>query len=73
MAQARRPTRAGAGQVIVGPEVTRWFPAGKIIFPRAAMLAKLAMGRADFVSGNSLEPIYLRETSFVKAPAPRVV
>ena len=65
--------RAGAGQCIIGPEVTRWFPSGKIIFPRAATLAKLALGRSNFVGGDALEPIYLRETTFVKAPAPRVV
>lgn len=58
---------------IIGPEVTRWFPSGKIVFPRAATLAKLASGRVDFVSGDALEPIYLRETTFVKAPPPRVV
>ena len=62
-----------AGQCFIGPEVTRWFPAGKIIFPRAATLAKLAMHRMDYVGGEAMEPIYLRETTFVKAPAPRVV
>src|SRR5690349_6652192 len=35
-------SRAEADECIIGPEVTRWFPAGKIIFPRAATLAKLA-------------------------------
>lgn len=65
--------RADAGQCIIGPGVTRWFPSGKIIFPRAATLAKLALGRTDIVEGDALEPIYLRETTFVKAPAPRVV
>lgn len=64
---------ATAGGCLIGPEVTRWFPAGKIIFPRASTLAKLATTRADFVTGAELEPIYLRETSFVKAPPPRVV
>jgi len=36
-------------------------------YPSAAMLARLAAGRADFSAGEELEPIYLRETSFVKA------
>lgn len=62
-----------AGQTIIGPEATRWFPAGKIIFPRAATLAKLALTRTDFIHGADLEPIYLRETNFAKAPPPRVV
>lgn len=61
-----------AGGVMAGPEVTRWFASGKILFPRAAMLAGLAASRRDFVSGEKLVPIYLRETNFVKAPAPRV-
>lgn len=61
-----------AGGVMVGPEVTRWFASGKILFPRAAMLAGLAASRRDFVSGEKLVPIYLRETNFVKAPPPRV-
>ncbi len=63
-------TRAGADEIWVGPEVTRWFPKGKILFPSAVTLGRLASGRTDFVSGDKLAPIYLRETSFVKAPAP---
>ena len=65
--------RADAGQSIIGPEVMRWFPAGKIIFPRAAILATLALARGNFANGDALEPIYLRETTFVKAPPSRVV
>ena len=65
--------RAATGQLVVGPEVTRWFPEGRVIHPRAERLARLAAGRADFVSGETLEPIYLRETAFVKAPPPRLV
>jgi tRNA threonylcarbamoyl adenosine modification protein YeaZ len=53
--------------VFVGPEVTRWFPEGRTIFPRAEILARLAANRSDFVSGEKLEPIYLRATTFVKA------
>jgi tRNA threonylcarbamoyladenosine biosynthesis protein TsaB len=51
-----------AHAICVGPE------SGKILFPSAAMLAQLAATRTDFVAGEKLEPIYLRETSFVKAP-----
>ena len=65
--------QAGMGRSIIGPEVTRWFVTGKIMFPRAAMLAKLAMNRPECVAGAALEPVYLRETTFVKAPVPRVV
>lgn len=60
-------------EVFVGPEVTRWFAAGKILFPRAATLTQLAINRNDFAPGEKLEPIYLRETTFVKAPPPRVI
>jgi tRNA threonylcarbamoyl adenosine modification protein YeaZ len=63
---------AGEGPVLLGPEVTRWFPGGRIIMPRAGMLAKLASTRRNFVLGEKLEPIYLRETKFVKAPPPRI-
>ena len=58
---------------IVGPEVKRWFPWGQIVFPCAGALGRLAAGRSDFVCGEKIEPIYLRETSFVKAPPPRVI
>jgi len=61
------------GEMVVGPEVKRWFSEGKVLFPSASVLGKLAAGRDDFVAGEKLEPIYLRETSFVKAPPPRVV
>ena len=57
---------------LIGPEVTRWFPEGRIVFPRAVALGKLALGRTDFIPGEKLEPIYLRETSFVKAPPPKI-
>jgi tRNA threonylcarbamoyladenosine biosynthesis protein TsaB len=56
---------------VVGPEVTRWFPTGRLIFPGAAMLGQLAATRNDFIYGEQLEPIYLRATTFVKAPALR--
>jgi len=43
------------------------------LFPSAAALALLAAGQRDAVSGDKLEPIYLREVSFVKAPPPRQI
>jgi tRNA threonylcarbamoyl adenosine modification protein YeaZ len=62
-----------AGGVIIGPEVTNWFPGSRVLLPRAATLGRLALGRTDFVPGEKLEPIYLRATQFVKAPPPRIV
>ncbi len=63
-----------AGQAaLIGPEVSRWFPSGRLVFPRAAMVAQLAVTRSELVAGEKLEPIYLRETKFIKAPPPRVI
>jgi tRNA threonylcarbamoyladenosine biosynthesis protein TsaB len=44
---------------------------GTVLFPRAAMVAALADGRTDWVAGEKLEPVYLREPAFVKAPLAR--
>lgn len=61
------------GETIVGPEVKRWFDEGVQLFPEATMVGEVAAGRRDFIPAEKLEPIYLRENSFVKAPRPRVV
>jgi len=63
--------RQNTGELLVGPEVTEWFPNSRLIFPRASMIGRLALGRMDFVSEEALKPIYLRETQFVKAPPAR--
>ena len=63
---------AGAGRVLLGPDIARWFGGGKDLYPAAAMLGRLACARRDFAAGETLEPIYLRETDFKKAPPPRV-
>jgi tRNA threonylcarbamoyl adenosine modification protein YeaZ len=65
--------RERSGGILIGPEVTRWFPSGRIVFPSATVLAQLALRRTDFVSGEKLTPIYLRETNFIKAPPPRQI
>ena len=64
---------AGAGRALLGPDIARWFAGGKDLYPAAAMLGRLACARRDFAPGESLEPIYLRETAFQKAPPPRVI
>jgi tRNA threonylcarbamoyladenosine biosynthesis protein TsaB len=71
LTKAEVQSQVDAGEILIGPEVTRWFPGGRVIFPRAAALAELAARRSDFTPGEKLEPIYLRETNFVKAPAAR--
>lgn len=64
---------ASSGETMIGPEVKRWFPSARIVFPRASVLAMLSHSRPAATDGAALEPIYLRETSFVKAPPPREV
>ena len=54
-----------AGEACVGPEQKTQ------IYPPAAQVAHLAGARTDFVPGEKLEPIYLREANFVKAPPPQ--
>jgi tRNA threonylcarbamoyl adenosine modification protein YeaZ len=71
MAEVREREQPGGN--LIGPEVTRWFRAGRVVFPRAATLGRLALDREDYVAGERLEPIYLRETRFVKAPPGRVI
>ncbi|MBP7826029.1 MAG: tRNA (adenosine(37)-N6)-threonylcarbamoyltransferase complex dimerization subunit type 1 TsaB [Verrucomicrobia bacterium] len=56
--------------LVIGPEITRWFPHGTVVFPRAETLGRLAATRTGFTPGEKLEPIYLRPTTFVKAQPP---
>lgn len=65
--------RHQSGGTLIGPEVTKWFPGSRVLYPRAATLGRLARGRTDFVPGEELKPIYLRETQFVKAPPSRIL
>jgi tRNA threonylcarbamoyladenosine biosynthesis protein TsaB len=65
-------TRSRAAEIFFGPAAAVFRPDGNNQFPSAAMLARLAGGRTDFVPGENLEPIYLRETNFVKAPPTRL-
>ncbi|MGD1086414.1 MAG: tRNA (adenosine(37)-N6)-threonylcarbamoyltransferase complex dimerization subunit type 1 TsaB [Verrucomicrobiota bacterium] len=64
---------AAAGGTLLGPDLARWFPGARNLHPEAATLGRLAGGRVDFVPGEKLEPIYLRETDFKKAPTPRII
>jgi tRNA threonylcarbamoyladenosine biosynthesis protein TsaB len=65
-AMAEIESRSHAGEILMGPDVARWFAAGKVLFPLASMLAQLAAVRDDFSSGEKMEPIYLRQANFVK-------
>ena len=59
--------RKSAGVICAGPEAERK------LFPSASTDARLAFARSDFVTGEKLEPVYLRETNFVKASSVRTV
>jgi tRNA threonylcarbamoyladenosine biosynthesis protein TsaB len=61
-------SEAGKYDWLIGPEAARWHPRGRIVFPQAAGLARLAAKRGDYVPGERLEPVYLRATNFVKSP-----
>lgn len=61
------------GTVLVGPDVSRLDPDVEPTYPSALVLARMAAAASDFVPGEELEPIYLRKTSFVKAPPPRMI
>jgi hypothetical protein len=56
---------------LLGPGAAAWFPSARDLYPDAAILGRLAIDRTDFVPGEKLEPIYLRETTFKKAPPSR--
>ena len=63
-----RAAGAQGESLIVGPEATRWFSEARLLFPDAAVLASLVQTETDLTGGEKLEPIYLREAKFVKAP-----
>ena len=64
---------AQSNEIMVGPEADRWFPTARPMWPQAAGLVSLAARCGKFTPGEKLEPIYLREVNFVKAPPPRAI
>ena len=65
--------KLSAGALFVEPALQSLFPGVRTMSPEAAALGRLASAGGDGVSAETLEPIYLRVTSFVKAPPPRVI
>lgn len=63
--------REREGSLLVGPGIQKWFPTGKELCPNALHIGLLAMKQTNFAAGELLEPVYPRETTFLKAPAPR--
>ncbi len=60
-----------AGCQLFGPENLKALPGLRIVPARALTLARLALETNQFVSAETLAPVYLRQTTFVKAPKPR--
>jgi tRNA threonylcarbamoyl adenosine modification protein YeaZ len=58
-------------KMLIGPEANRWSEEGIIIEPGAIAIGILAARAKRFGPPEALEAIYLREPSFVKAPAVR--
>ena len=53
-----------------GPDAIE-FPCCEPLYPNATVLAQLADKQNNFIAGCDIEPIYLRQTDFTKAPPPR--
>jgi tRNA threonylcarbamoyl adenosine modification protein YeaZ len=53
---------------VIGPDATRWKPDAETVFPTGRAVGTLA-AKLEFGPAERLEPIYLREPSFLKAPA----
>lgn len=64
---------ASAGDIVISPEPIPGAANARRLDPDAAVLAELAHSRTDYRDGSELEPVYLRETGFVKAPPPRKI
>jgi tRNA threonylcarbamoyladenosine biosynthesis protein TsaB len=61
------------GEPVFGPEAGGRFPGARDLFPEASALGRLAVGRAGYISGDKLEPIYLRQAEYKKAPPRRII
>lgn len=73
VAQTELAKLTADGARFIGPDATKWIPSGLILLPSAAVMAELAFKFFTPVPAETLEPIYLREISFVKAPPARVI
>lgn len=62
-----------SGQSVIGPSLAGKYPAVTEQFPSAEFVGRLATQRAEFVEASELEPVYLREVDFVKAPPLRAI
>jgi len=72
-ASAEIEALAQSGEPLLGPGARKRFATARELTPDAAVLGRLAASRHDYAAGEKLEPIYLRETAFKKAPPSRVI
>lgn len=64
--------RRAAGEIFFKADLGPWRSGHEpVLFADARVVGQMAVGRTDFVSGDQLEPLYLRRAEFVKAPAPK--
>jgi tRNA threonylcarbamoyladenosine biosynthesis protein TsaB len=62
-----------SGERVFGPEAAGRFPGAHDLYPDAIALGRLAIERTGYVSGDTLEPIYLRQADYKKAPPRRII
>ena len=63
-----------AERLLIWPGLQERFSRGDVLLPDAGMVGRLAgIEGASGMRGADLEPVYLRETNFVKAPPARVI
>ena len=65
--------RTRAGRRIFGPDAVLESLGGRLAFPAAGDAARIPVEKFRWVSGERLQPIYLREINFVKAPPSRIL
>lgn len=54
-------------------ETASRIPGARPVNPDAGTLGLIAAPRRNFIPGEQLQPVYLREIAFVKAPPPRAI
>lgn len=64
--------RRAAGEIFFKADLGPWRSGHEpVMLADARVVGQMAVERTDFVSGDQLEPLYLRRAEFVKAPAPK--
>ena len=63
--------RIRAGRTVVGPDVVLESLGGRLAFPAAGDVMSLGVDKFQWVEASTLQPVYLREPGFVKAPPSR--